>query len=96
MILAQRYPSEHAASVQRLPDVVQTPMTFGQRWADVVTTPRVLTGISLGKNHQAADLNFRRIRLCDDVCPPGWNIDVSNNQTNKSEFMYEQTVLVVS
>ena len=34
-------PSEYATSVQRLSNVVQTPMTFGQRWVDVVKTSRV-------------------------------------------------------
>ena len=34
-------PSEHATSVQRLPNVVQTSMTFGPRWVDVVKMPSV-------------------------------------------------------
>ena len=35
-------PSEHATSVQRLPNVVQTYMTFGQRWLDNVTKSNVM------------------------------------------------------
>ena len=34
-------PSKHAASVQHLPNVVETSVTFGQRWTDVVITSRV-------------------------------------------------------
>ena len=34
-------PSEHATSIQRLLNVVQTSMTFGQRSVDVVTTSSV-------------------------------------------------------
>ena len=34
------YPSEHTTSVQRLPNVIQKSLTFGQRLVDVVTTSR--------------------------------------------------------
>ena len=33
--------SEHVTSVQRLPNVLQTSMMFGQRWVDAVTTQTV-------------------------------------------------------
>ena len=34
-------PNEHCTLKQRLPNVVQTSWTFGQRWVDVLLTSRV-------------------------------------------------------
>lgn len=41
------YPSENTTS-EHLSNIVQTSKTFGQRWADVVTTSRVLYWVYFG------------------------------------------------
>ena len=47
-------PSEHATLLQRLPNVVQTPWTFGQRWVNVVLVSRVhLASIQWGSDGDA-------------------------------------------
>ena len=58
-------PNEHSTLLQRLPNVVQTLWTFGQRWVDVVLTLRV-TGIKKKFNKQKIifQSTLAQIMLC--------------------------------